>query len=98
MSRPPSLPQARPFKTLVFAVRIESPNGRPPAFRCERTILPDNRVISALMNGRNGPRQRPVSGSFDDNFQALYRAVAQGLNPGHDVRRFQPGPGRPGRV
>ena len=42
VSRPPSLPRARPFRTMVFAVRIESPNGAPPAFRCERTILPDD--------------------------------------------------------
>ena len=84
MSRPPLLPQARPFKTLVFAVRIESPDGRPPAFRCERTILPDNRVISALLNGRNIPRQRRVSGPFDDDFQPLYRAVAQRVHAGQD--------------
>ena len=82
MSRPPLLPQARPFKTLVFTVRIESPNGRPPAFRCEHTILPDNRVISALMNGRNAPRQRRVSGSFDDNFQPFDGTLAQGVDAG----------------
>ena len=99
ISRPPSLPQARPFKNHVFAVRIESPNGRPPAFRCERTILPDRRVISALMNGRNGPRQRR---GFRRRSTTTSRRWI-GLSPSSRSRArisadSMPRPGRPGGV
>jgi hypothetical protein len=41
--------------TAIFAVRTESPNGVPPAFRCERSILPDTDKNSALLNGRFVP-------------------------------------------
>ena len=51
-------------------MRIESPNGAPPAFRCERTILPDGGDNSALKNGRSRP--------LDQHLQALDRSVRRG--------------------
>ena len=95
MSRPPSLPQARPFRTTVFAVRIESPNGAPPAFRCERSILPDRRAISALMNGRAARQERP-----QDRLDARPRCarsalIAQPRAPAPGSRPTPCGPGWP---
>ena len=65
-------------------MRIESPNWCAPAFRCERTILPDSGPNSALLNGL---RIRP---------DVSFRGAPPPLPDGR--WRSLPGPGRRARI
>ena len=92
----PLLPQARPFKTTVFAVRIECPNNGPRHSDANDSILPDGCHFSAPSRGRSRvasgrPLHRPP------------RSARSMVSPSWRNRArmplgFHPRPGGPGRV